>query len=101
MAGVNRARVAPADKHDKRRSELAESALREAVTKAPSVEFRRRVEQLLDRLDNPTPDRLRSLRALEALERAGARGVLETLAGGAPQAWVTREARAALRRSAK
>src|SRR6185437_3363160 len=27
MAGVNRARVAPADKHDKRRSELAESAL--------------------------------------------------------------------------
>lgn len=28
MAGVNRARVAPADKHDKRRSELAESALR-------------------------------------------------------------------------
>jgi AcrR family transcriptional regulator len=28
MAGVNRARVAPADKHDRRRSELAESALR-------------------------------------------------------------------------
>ena len=28
MAGVNRARVAPADKHDQRRSELAESALR-------------------------------------------------------------------------
>jgi len=28
MAGANRARVAPADKHDRRRSELAESALR-------------------------------------------------------------------------
>jgi len=28
MAGVNRARAAPADKHDRRRSELAESALR-------------------------------------------------------------------------
>src|SRR5262249_28106801 len=81
--------------------ESAESALREALTKAPSVEFRRRVEQLLDRLDHPTDDRMRSLRALEALERAGARGVLETLAGGAPQAWVTREARAARRRPAE
>src|SRR6185437_13871198 len=28
MAGVNRARVAPADKHDERRNQLAESALR-------------------------------------------------------------------------
>jgi WD40 repeat protein len=81
--------------------ESAESALRETLTKAPSVEVRRRVEQLLSRLDIPTGDLSRSLRALEALERAGARGVLETLAGGAPQAWVTREARAALRRLAK
>jgi hypothetical protein len=62
-----------------------------------------RVERLLRRFQDPTPsgERLRSLRAVTALERTGgaeARHALETLAGGAPQAGLTRKAKAALSR---
>jgi hypothetical protein len=57
---------------------------------------------LLEQLEAvPSGDQLRPLRAVEALERIGtrpAREVLEAPAGGAPNAPVTRDAQAALRR---
>jgi WD40 repeat protein len=81
---------------------LAEPALRQALAGQPSLEVRRRVQQLLEHLEAvPSGDQLRSLRAVEALERIGtrpAREVLEALAGGAPNARLTRDAQAALRR---
>jgi WD40 repeat protein len=82
--------------------DVAEPALRQAL-KGASLEVRRRVEGLLAKLgeaDLP-PERLRELRAVEALERAGtaeAVAVLRRLAGGAPEARLTREARGSLER---
>jgi HEAT repeat protein len=83
--------------------ELAEPALRTALEGKPSLEVRRRVEQLLKRLDEqmPTPERLRTLRAIAVLERIGtaeARELLRSLAKGAAGASPTREAKSALRR---
>jgi len=68
-----------------------------------SAEARQRIDDLLRRLDQTewTPEMLRQSRAVEALERAGtpeAKAVLEKLGQGAPDALVTREARAALGR---
>jgi RNA polymerase sigma factor (sigma-70 family) len=84
--------------------ESAQGALRRALEGNPSVEVRRRVEELVDKLDqaSPSPERLQALRALEALERLGtadAYRLLAELAGGATEAWLTREARAAVIRS--
>jgi WD40 repeat protein len=84
--------------------DAAEPALRRALAKAPSLEARRRLDVLLDRCDASRPlagESLREVRAVEALEHQGsakARQVLETLAGGAADARLTREAQAALRR---
>jgi RNA polymerase sigma factor (sigma-70 family) len=88
--------------------ELGESAgpaLRRALAAGPSPEVRRRVEALLHKLrkEAPEPERLRELRALEVLEQVGgpeARQALEALAGGMPEARLTREAKAALGRLA-
>ena len=49
----------------------------------------------------PTPEEARAIRVVEALEQAGtaaARGLLTDLAGGVPEARLTREAKAALQR---
>jgi hypothetical protein len=86
--------------------EVAETALREASAAQPALELRRRLDQLLEQLEAPVtaPERLQQLRAVEVLEHVGspeAREVLEKLAGGAPEARLTREARAALDRLAK
>jgi RNA polymerase sigma factor (sigma-70 family) len=81
--------------------EAAEPALRQALAGAPTVETRRRVEGLLERLGGTEP--LRRGRALEVLEWLGddeAGGLLRALAGGAAGAARTREARAALGRLA-
>jgi hypothetical protein len=77
--------------------------LKEALQKNPSPEVRRRLEQLLENLsDLPgSGEPLRFWRALAVLEHAGtpeAKALLQTLAGGAPQAWQTQEARAVLER---
>jgi RNA polymerase sigma factor (sigma-70 family) len=84
----------------------AEGALRRFVAGGASLEAQRRAERLLARLEGPVTDRdlLRALRAVEALEWAAtpeARHVLERLAGGAPEARLTREAQAALDRLKK
>lgn len=84
-------------------AEVAEPALRKVLQGRPSVEVHQCVTGLLERLQagRPTPERLRALRALQVLERVGtaeAREVLQTLAGGAPESRLTREARAVLKR---
>jgi hypothetical protein len=84
--------------------ELAEPALRTALTKQPPLEVRQRIERLLELLRAPVthPDRLQALRAVEVLERvdtAEAREQLRELAGGAPESWVTQAAKAALQRA--
>ncbi|HEX5269768.1 MAG TPA: hypothetical protein VFW33_04735, partial [Gemmataceae bacterium] len=83
--------------------EAARPALEKAAKESPSAEVKRRAEWLLEKLDNGTAsgDELRALRGLEALEAIGtaeAREVIEGLAKGAPEARLTREAKAALRR---
>lgn len=83
--------------------ELAESNLKRALSGKPSLEVRRRIEQLLHKLREPirTPRLLQSIRALEVLEDIGtpeARRLLQELAKGAPEARLTRDAKESLRR---
>jgi WD40 repeat protein/beta-lactamase regulating signal transducer with metallopeptidase domain len=78
-------------------------ALRKVLESQPTIETRKRAEELLDKLTGGTltTEQLRLVRAVEALERMGtpeARQVLRTLAQGAPGALPTREAQAALDR---
>jgi RNA polymerase sigma factor (sigma-70 family) len=80
--------------------EAARPALQKALSGQPSVERREQLEHLLRNITGGGR-RLQTARALEALERAGtpeARKVLAALGRGIPEAWLTREARAALRR---
>jgi hypothetical protein len=90
-----------------KQGERGARALRDALAKAkPSLEFRRRAETLLTSLEAyiPSSEALRSLRAvavLEGIDNAEARRVLDNLAAGAPEAWLTREAQAALDRLCK
>jgi hypothetical protein len=85
--------------------DLAEPALRAALRAKPSPEVRRRVELLLAELaSSRSPELLRGVRGVEALERIGnpeARQVLRTLAEGGAEARLTREAKAALERLKK
>jgi WD40 repeat protein len=78
-----------------------EPLLRQALAGKPKLEVRRRLERRLAPLEGWSPNRLRQLRAVEALEYAGsneAKRLLEELAGGAPDAWLTREAKASRER---
>src|SRR5438874_76382 len=66
----------------------------------PSLEVRKRVEEVLSSVTNLT----RELRALEILERIGddrAQAVLKALARGTPEARLTRDAQSALQRLSK
>jgi hypothetical protein len=74
-----------------------------ALSRSPGPEARRRLEAVLQRLDEEvlTPETLRAVRAVEALERMGtaeARRLVKELAAGAPGARLTREAQASLSR---
>jgi hypothetical protein len=83
----------------KKLGDSAEPALREALKRNFPLETRRRLQALLDGLD--TGERLRTLRAIEVLERIGdkpARDLLRRLSKGAAGAWLTEEARTTLRR---
>jgi RNA polymerase sigma factor (sigma-70 family) len=86
--------------------EPAAKALRRVLEGKPSAELRARSERLLERLAAKvkSPDVLRRERALEVLEHTGgadARVLLEEVARGAPEAALTQQARAALKRLAK
>jgi RNA polymerase sigma factor (sigma-70 family) len=80
----------------------AAGALLETLKTNPSLEKRRRMEELLKLLEGPpSRDALREVRAVAVLERAAtpaARKLLQTLASGAPAARLTREAQASLER---
>jgi hypothetical protein len=83
--------------------EQTEGELKAALAKGLSPEQKRRVQGLLERFAAPdrTPERLRTVRAIELLERIGtaeAKAVLEKLAAGAPTARTTLDAKAALDR---
>jgi len=68
---------------------------------SPTQEVRRQATRLLDKLATLSGERLRHVRAVEALEYTNtpsARQVLEGLAKGAPEARLTREAIEALER---
>lgn len=81
---------------------------RKALETKPSLESRRRLEDLLAKAHRDywdvSGDRLRSLRAVEALELAGTnedRDLLKTLASGAAGAHLTEDARKAQERLGK
>jgi hypothetical protein len=81
---------------------LVAPTLREALAGRPSPEARRRLTALLEKVApaTPTPEEVRAIRVVEALEQAGtgAARLLTDLAGGAAEARLTREAKAALQR---
>src|SRR5207249_2756858 len=85
--------------------ELAEPALRQALSNKPSLEMRQRLEGLLKELEAPiSSGALRVVRAVEILELAGtveARQLLATLAKGERTARITREAHDSLERLTK
>jgi WD40 repeat protein len=75
----------------------AEAALGKALQEKPSLEVKRRIEQILNRLseDSPTADWLRFLRSLEVLRRLPgpeARDLLLSLSRGAAQSRRTKAA---------
>jgi len=80
----------------------AAPALEQLLSKEPSLDAKQRAEQLLRRYRTmPAGSRLQGMRAVEVLERMAtpaARAALTELAGGGPDAWLTREAKAALQR---
>jgi len=105
IADLDRDDFAARDSATKQLSELgdlAELALRAALNDKPSAEKRRRVENLLTRLDpSVSPELLRGVRAVEVLESLDtpeARQVLQALAQGAAETRLTREAKAARER---
>ena len=86
--------------------ELAAPALRQTLENRPSLEMRRRIEALLNKVDEhiPSNEHLRALRTIEVLEGIStteAREVLATLGKGAPQARLTQLATAAQERLGK
>jgi WD40 repeat protein len=82
-----------------------ESAIRRALERKLSLEVRRRLEALLAAPQEvPRAPTLRTLRAIQVLERIGileARELLRKLANGPPDARLTQEAKASLERVTK
>jgi RNA polymerase sigma factor (sigma-70 family) len=104
-------RFAVRDQATKELEKLGDAAIalcRKALADNPPLEQRRRLARLVEKEEqerwSPSPERLRTLRALEALEFAGtpaARRLLQKLAAGALEASRTQEAKAALERLAR
>jgi RNA polymerase sigma factor (sigma-70 family) len=89
----------------KKIGEIAEPALRQTLEQAPSLEVRKRVEELLATVEtqrrHPAGEALRNLRAIEVLEQIGdaeARKVLKDLAAGASGSSLKQEAKSTLDR---
>ena len=80
--------------------------MKKALKSTQSAEVRRRIEYLMEHMQSSgeSGERLKQTRALEVLEAMGtpaARALLDELAKGAADAWVTREAKATLERLGK
>jgi WD40 repeat protein len=83
--------------------DLAEPAVRKSLAEKHSPEVRRRLQELVNKLDGPItiPEQARELRCFEVLEHIGsadARRLLDELGKGAEGSRLTREAKAALAR---
>ncbi len=79
-------------------ADAAAPELRKSLEKGPSAEVRRALRKALGGLDTATPERLRAMRSVEALEWVGtaeAARLLAALARGAAGATLTAEAAAA------
>ena len=86
-----------------RLGDAVEPHLRQVLVGKPAAEVRRVIDLLLTGLEG-SAERVRAARALEALEQAGtpeAKKLLGELARGAPDTWLTREAKATLERLAR
>jgi len=86
--------------------ELAEPALRKALANSPTVEVRRRIESLLEKLERGilTAQVLQGIRAIEVLEHIGtpeAMPALQMLTTGTPKARLTLESKASVERLTK
>jgi hypothetical protein len=82
----------------------AKTALQASLSSRRSVEFNRRVDELLADVKQYNPNELREFRAVEILEVIGtpaAKSILESIAKGAPGIKLTDEALAALERLEK
>lgn len=89
-----------------RLGELTVEPLKAAAAKNPPLDLKQRIEKLIEKAGTRKllGDQLRELRAVEVLELAAtpeAKKVLDTLAKGAPDARLTREAKFAAERAAK
>ncbi len=102
MADLDSENFAAREKAMRELEKLGESAatnLHKALANKPSLEAKRRIEQLLEKQNGK--DHVRTVRALEALERMGtpeARELCALLARGVAEARLTCEAQATLRR---
>jgi WD40 repeat protein len=97
-----------ASKELEKLGETATAMVRKALATDVSSEVHVRLEAMLKKQDrarrSPSPQRLQVLRTLEVLEFAGtpeARQRLQKLADGAAESFITREAKAALKRVAQ
>ncbi len=86
--------------------ELASPALTQALADKPPLEVRKRIEDLLQRIEEevPAPEQIRALRCLSVLEKIGspkAQDILRALSQGAAGAGLTRQAKEALDRLAQ
>ena len=84
--------------------ERAMPALRKLHGNPPSVEVRRRIDNLLQRMQEMSPEMVRAIRVVEVLEKIGtpsARQLLDTLGQGEPNARLTQDARLAIDRLKK
>jgi hypothetical protein len=80
---------------------LAAAVLRSTLEAKPSLEVRRRIEGILNKVQSPSPKRRQYLRAIDVLEHlatSDAKEILRTLSKGAPGTQVTTAAQAALDR---
>jgi WD domain, G-beta repeat len=81
--------------------DLAVPALRQRLADKPPVDERKTIEDLIRQANAWSPEQLQVLRAIQVLEYIGtkeAKGVLERLAGGAPESRLTQEAKGSLQR---
>jgi RNA polymerase sigma factor (sigma-70 family) len=83
--------------------DAVEAGLRQELEKSPPLESRRRIEVLLKNIED-APERLQQRRILQLLEQCGTpetNATLRSVAGGATDAWLTKEATAGVERLAR